>query len=471
MTSSHFDVVVIGGGPAGYVGAIRAAQLGMKTACVERDELGGVCLNWGCIPTKTLLAGAEFYDKLKHQAPGWGIEVDNIRHDWQRLIERSRGLTENLSRGIVALFKKNKVTHISGHVQIRRPGHLEVLDDAGGLTDTIAAAHLIIATGAQPRGLPGVAFDGEKIITHKDAMALPQQPKKLVILGAGAIGMEFAYFYNAFGTEVVIVEIMSHLLPNEDVDVSQAIERAWRKLKIKTYLETKVQAVVTTEAGVELTVAPVDNDANTEVVVGDKLLIATGVTGRYDGLLAESSGIEVAGGFIEVDRATYQTSQPGIYAVGDVIGPPCLAHVASKEAVICVERIGGHNPTPIDYGAIPTCTYCHPQVASFGLSEQVCADMQLAYKVGKFPFRASGKAQAIGFPEGFVKILADAHSGEILGVHMIGESVTELLAEMGLAKRLKATADDVIATMHAHPTLSEAVHEASLGVDGRMIHF
>jgi len=471
MTASNFDVVVIGGGPAGYVGAIRAAQLGMKTACVELDKLGGICLNWGCIPTKALLAGAEFYHKLKHEAPAWGIEADNIRHDWQRLIDRSRGVAGNLSGGIVALFKKNKVTHISGHARIGGPGRLEVLDDRGRVAVALVAKHLIIATGAQPRSIPGVAFDGEKIITYKEAMVLSQQPKKLIILGAGAIGMEFAYFYNAFGTEVVIVEMLPALLPNEDEEVSQAIARAWRKLKIETHLATKVQSVATTDTGVELTVAPVGDEGSTQTISGDKLLIATGVKGRYDGLFDASLGIEVAADFIEVDRTTYQTRQPGIYAVGDVIGPPCLAHVASEEAVICVERIGGHRPTPIDYGAIPACTYCHPQVASLGLSEQACAQKNISYKVGKFPFRASGKAQAVGFTEGFVKILTDPRHGEILGVHMIGENVTELLAEMGLAKRLEATADEVIATMHAHPTLSEAIHEAALGIEGRMIHF
>ena len=473
--SANFDLVVIGGGPAGYVGAIRASQLGLKVACVELDNLGGICLNWGCIPTKALLAAAEFYEKLRHDAAGWGILAEPVAHDWSKVIGRSRGVAGNLKKGIHALFKKNGIAHIEGRARVTAPGRLDVLGHYENVVQTIEARHILVCTGAVPRSIPGVAFDGDRIITSKEAMSLPEQPEKLIIVGAGATGMEFAYFYHAFGTQVVVIEMLEHLLPNEDEEVSQAMERVWRKQKIETRLKTRTLGVNKVGDGVEVTIALVDDKSRAETIVGDKVLVAIGVVGRCEDLFDGSLGVRIEKGHIQVDRTTYQTSVPGIYAVGDVIGPPWLAHVASEEAVVCVERIAGHDPVPIDYGAIPACTYCHPQVASLGLTEKACRDQGKVggtdYKVGKFPFQASGKAQAVGSTEGFVKILTDAANGEILGVHMIGENVTELLAEMGLAKRLKATAEEVITTMHAHPTLSEAIHEASLGVDGRMIHF
>ena len=470
----HYDLVMIGGGPAGYVGAIRAAQLGLNVACVELDKLGGTCLNWGCIPTKALLAAAEFYDKLNNQVGQWGIVADEVRHDWSKLIARSRGVAGNLNKGIAALFKKNRITHIEGRARIAAagpPGTIEISGEAGTVTGTIEADHIVIAAGARPRALPGVAFDGQRVISSKEAMTLPQQPRKLLIVGAGAIGMEFAYFYNAFGTEVVVIEMLDHLLPVEDEEVSAAIEKAWRKQKIEYHVATKTLAADSTASGIELIVAPVSDEAQRQIIAGDKVLIAVGVQGNHEGLFDNSLGVEIENEHIKVDRANYRTAAPGIYAVGDVIGPPWLAHVASEEAVICVETIAGRSPHAIDYNAIPACTFCHPQVASLGLTEQACDEQDLDYKVGKFPFQASGKAQAVGATQGFVKIICDQSSGEILGVHMIGENVTELLAEMGLAKRLEATAAEVVATMHAHPTLSEAIHEASLGLEGGMIHF
>ncbi len=482
--TSEFDLVVIGGGPAGYVGAIRSTQLGMKVACVERDKLGGICLNWGCIPTKTLLAGAEFYTRLKHEAADWGIEADNIRHNWDKVIGRSRGVAGNLNKGIHALFKKNKVTHIQGSGKIISGGpdcKVEVSDHSGGgggggkVTQTLKCKHVLICTGAGPRTLPGVEFDGQTIINYKQAMVLPKQPQRLLVVGAGAIGMEFAYFYNAFGTKVTVIEMLDRVMPNEDEDVSKAIAKAFRKQKIDCRPATITRSVRKTGNGVEVTVAPVGDESKTETLKADKLLVAIGVQGLYDGLFDESLGIETDGSHIKADRSTYQTSVPGIYAVGDVIGPPWLAHVASEEAIVCVEKLAGHNPSPIDYDAIPACTYCLPQVASLGMTEQACKEKGMKkgadYKVGMFPFQASGKAQASGHTEGFVKIITDTRTGEILGVHMVGDTVTELLAEMGLAKRLEATRDELIATMHAHPTLSEAIHEAALGTDGRMIHF
>lgn len=470
--AQSFDLVVIGGGPAGYVGAIRAAQLGLSVACIEREKLGGVCLNWGCIPTKALLATAEFYHRLTHDAPAWGIEADNVRYNWSKVIGRSRGVADNLNKGIGVLFKKNKITHIQGQARITSPGVVQVTSASSQPGPTVNARNILICTGAVPRSLPGADFDGDKIITSKEAMTLPQPPKRLLIVGAGAIGVEFAYFYNAFGTKVTLVEMMDRLLPIEDDDVSKAIAKAYRKAGIDSRTSTKTVAVNKTKDGVEVTLAPAaGGGGGEEKLTADKVLVAIGVKGRYDGLFSPSLGIELFKDHIKVDKTTYQTSVRGVYAAGDVIGPPWLAHVASEEAIVCVERLAGHHPTPIDYDAIPGCTYCQPQVASIGLTERACKEKSIAYKVGTFPFQASGKAQAAGHTEGFVKIITDAKYGEILGAHMVGDGVTELIAEMGLAKRLEATADEVIATIHAHPTLSEAIHEAALGTQNRTIHF
>ena len=471
--TQQFDLVVIGGGPGGYVGAIRAAQLGMNVACVDRGPLGGICLNWGCIPTKALLAAAEFYAKLKNEASDWGIEADNIRHNWKKIISRPRGITTNLSKGISTLFKKNGITHIKGVGKIVRsgPGCQVAVSDG----QFLACKYILICTGAQARELPGVHFDSDKIISYKEAMVLPHQPKRLIIVGAGAIGMEFAYFYNAFGTKVTVIEMLDRVLPNEDADVSKAIAKAFHRQKIDCHPATKTLAVTTSQEKVEVVIAPVDNESKTETIAADKMLVAIGVMGQYDGLYDHSLDLTIDRHHIKVDRITYQTSLENIYAVGDVIGPPWLAHVASEEAIICIEGLAGHHPAPINYDAIPSCTYCLPQVASLGLTEQMCEKKGLKkdtdYKVGMFPFRACGKAQASGHTEGFVKIIAASNTHEILGVHMVGDTVTELLAEMGLAKRLEATSNEVIATMHAHPTLSEAVHEAALATQGRAIHF
>lgn len=479
MADKAFDLVVIGGGPAGYVGAIRAAQLGMSVACVERDKLGGVCLNWGCIPTKALLAQAEFYHRVKHEAADWGVVVDNVGYDWSKVIGRSRNVAGNLNKGVHALFKKNKITHIEGSAKIKgksSPFKVEISDTPGGKAkETISGKKIMIATGAMPRELPFAKFDGDKVISSKEAMTLEKQPKKLVIIGAGAIGMEFAYFYNAFGTQVTVIEMLDRVLPIEDEEASKAVARAFRRSKIECLTKTKTVDVKKTKDGVEVTYCPVDDDKKKETIAADKVLVAIGVRGRYDGLFDDSLGLKTVKDHIAVDKATYETNIKGIYAVGDVIGPPWLAHVASEEAIVAVEIMAGHKPEPIDYDAIPACTYCQPQVASLGKTEQQLQADGLKkgtdYKVGSFPFTASGKAQAIGDTRGFVKIITDAKYGEILGVSMVGEAVTELLAEMGLAKRLEATGDEIIATMHAHPTLSEAVHEAALGTAGRMIHF
>jgi len=472
---SSFDLVVIGGGPAGYVGAIRAAQLGLKVACIERDKLGGVCLNWGCIPTKALLAGAEFYHHLKHEADNWGIQADNVRHNWEKVIQRSRGVAGQLNKGVHFLFKKNKITHFEGHAFIPSAGTVQVFDKddvghKGKLAHTLTAKNILIATGAVPRAMPGAPFDGDKIIAAKEAMTLKEQPKKLLIVGSGAIGMEFAYFYNAFGTEVTVIEMLDRLMPIEDMDVSKEIAKAFKKQGIKTLPGHKTLSLETTKTGIKAVVAPTNNESKTQTIEADKVLVAIGVLGRYDGLFDDSLGLELFKEHIKVEKTNYMTNIPGIYAVGDVIGPPWLAHVASEEAIVCVEKLAGHHATPIDYDSVPGCTYCHPQVASIGLTEQACKEQGLEYTVGKFPFSASGKAQALGQTQGFTKIITDKKHGEILGAHMIGENVTELIAEMGLARRLEATGAEITATMHAHPTLSEAVMEAALGAEGRMIH-
>ncbi|MCC5829843.1 MAG: dihydrolipoyl dehydrogenase [Phycisphaeraceae bacterium] len=476
-TSKEFDLVIIGGGPAGYIAAIRASQLGMNVACVERDRLGGVCLNWGCIPTKALLAGAEFYHRLKHESADWGILADKVSHDWSKVIGRSRNVASTLNKGVHGLFKKNKISHFEGHARIVKPGVVEVYEkpEGGEVKEKLKCSNILIATGAVPRELPGTPFDGKTIISSKEAMTLEDQPEELLIVGAGAIGMEFAYFYNAFGTKVTIVEMLDRLLPIEDEEVSKAIEKSFKKQGIKIYTGHKTTEVKKTDDGVEITIEDVKKEGKTTTLKGGKLLVAIGVRGRYDGLFDDSLGIKLFKDHIKVNRDTYQTSVRGIYAVGDVNGPPWLAHVASEEAVVCVEKLAGHKPAAIDYDSVPGCTYCHPQVASLGKTEQKLREEGLEagkdYKVGKFPFMASGKAQAMGSTEGFVKIIKDAKYGEILGVHMIGENVTELLAEMGLARRLEATAEEVIHTMHAHPTLSEAIHEAALATESRTLNF
>ena len=486
---TSFDLIVIGGGPAGYIGAIRAAQLGMSVACVERDRLGGVCLNWGCIPTKALLANAELYEKLTHDADKWGITAQQVSFNWEKVIGRSRGVADNLNRGIGALFKKHKITHLLGSATVTNAvvGNCSVrVTLADGTSSILKAKNVLVCTGAAPRALPGVPFD-DKVITSKEAMTLKEQPKSLAIIGAGPIGMEFAYFYNAFGTKVTVIEMLDRLLPNEDAEVSKAVERAFIKQGILCKTSTKTNTIRKTDKGIELCTSPTSDPQHVDVIEADKVLIAIGVKGKFDGVFSDTllPKLEVFKDHIKVALPTYKTSLPGIYAAGDVIGPPWLAHVAMEEAVACIEHLaadpasgaralapGEHrHVSEVDYSNIPGCTYCHPQVASVGLTEQQCKDKNIAYKVGKFPFTAAGKAQASGNTDGFVKIIADPKYGEILGAHLVGENVTELIAEIILAKKLEATVDELIDTMHAHPTLSEAVHEAALGTKGRMLHF
>jgi len=489
--SKHYDLIVIGSGPGGYVGAIRAAQLGLKTACVERDRLGGVCLNWGCIPTKALLHNAELYAEAVKHGPEWGLEFEKVRVNWEKVIGRSRDITKILNNGIAGLFKKNKIDHHAGHARIisgksaHGPCRVEVHDAAGdyyhgsgsgkaklGLT----ADRVLIATGAAPRELSFARCDGKTIISSYEAMNLPRRPESMLVVGSGAIGMEFAYFFNAFGSKVTVVEMVDRILPVEDDDISKAALRAFTKQGIAFHVSSTVKAVESRKGGgASVTIVNVADEKQSQKVDAEVVLVAVGVSARTDGLFDEKLGIKMAQGHIKTDyrdkpEPAYQTSVPGIYAIGDVIGPPWLAHVASEEAVICVERLAGHRPVAIDYDAIPGCTYCNPQIASIGLTERVVKEKKIDYQVGAYPLKGHGKAIAVGATEGLVKIIASKPYGEILGAHIIGEDASELIAELGLAKRLEATSEDIISTIHAHPTMAESIHEAALATEGRMIH-
>jgi dihydrolipoamide dehydrogenase len=506
MAGKHFDLIVIGGGPAGYVGAIRAAQLGMSVACVERSHLGGVCLNWGCIPTKALLANAELYEKANEHSDLWGLEFDNLRVNWDKVIGRSRGVAEKLRGGVGFLLKKNKIEHVAGHAKIVRgrgggqPGAVEIYDcdvkDTLTLApasiakkprETITADNILVATGSVARDLPFARIDGDRVIGAREAMNQSEMPGSLVVIGAGAIGMEFAYFYNTFGCKVTVIEMLDRILPVEDSEVSDALGKLYKKHGMTIKTSTTTTGVEASGKGVKVTVAPFKDgkaDASkAETIEADKVLIAIGVKGRYDGLFDDKLGLETVKDHIQTDYVpgspevrtlTYQTSIPGIYAVGDVIGPPWLAHVASDEAIICVERIAGHDPIPIDYSVIPGCTYCHPQVASVGFTERALIERGMKkgedYEVGKYPWQAHGKAIASNQQAGFIKILRGMPRGEILGAHLLGDQATELIGEMTLARRLEATTEELIVTVHAHPTMYEGLREAALASEGRLIH-
>jgi len=506
LADKHYDLLVIGGGPAGYVGAIRAAQLGLKVACVERNKLGGVCLNWGCIPSKALLANAELFEKVAHENDVWGLEFDNLRVNWEKVISRSRGTADRLNKGVAFLFKKNKVDHIEGHAKIvsgrkgQKPCRIEIRDCevqetltsapaeiSDDVRETVTADNVLIATGSVARELPFANFDGETIIGAREAMTLPSKPESMIVIGAGAIGMEFAYFYNTFGTDVTVVEMLPSILPLEDDDISKEMTKIYKKAGMTLKTGTVSTAVEKTKKGAKVTVAPVKDgkpdESKAETLEAEKVLLAIGVKGRYDGLFDDSLGLEIVKDHIKTDYdptkkqsepLTYKTNVEGLYAVGDVIGAPWLAHVAMEEAVVCVERIAGHDPIPLDYSVIPACTYCHPQVASVGFTER---DLQAQgmkkgedYEVGSFGLSAHGKAIATHTNKGVIKVIRGKQRGEILGAHMCCDQATELIAEMGLARRLEATTEEIIVTVHAHPTMHEALHEAALASENRMIH-
>ena len=459
-----YDIIVIGGGPAGYAAAIRAGQLKKRALCIEKESLGGVCLNWGCIPTKALLESGALVRKLRDNPAQWGVSFDHLKIDFPAIIARSRGIAGKLSHGIEFLFRKNNVKHEIGSAVVLAP-HKVRLTTAAGSSD-ITADHILIATGARARALPGVDFDGDKIITSREAMNLKEQPGRLAIIGAGAIGCEFADFYNALGTQVTLIEMLDHLLPIEDEDSSILLERSFAKRGIDVRVQTKTEKVENTATGVKLTLS---NAQGVSTVEADKVLVAVGVMGNIEQVIGPDLKLETLKNHIKVD-ATYHTNLENIWAAGDVIGPPWLAHVAHHEAVACIETICGLHPHPIDYKAIPGCTYTHPQVASMGLTERKAKEEGKQIKIGKFPFAASGRALAAGESEGFVKLIFDAQYGELLGVHMIGDNVTELLAELVIAKNLEATEEEILSAMHPHPTLSEAVMEAAGAAVGKAIH-
>ncbi len=460
-----FDVVVIGGGPGGYVAAIRASQLGFRTACVEAKHLGGICLNWGCIPTKSLLRNAEIWEMVQH-ADDYGLKFDNVSFDFTRIIARSRGIADRMSKGVAFLFKKYNVTHIEAYGKLLAKNRVGAFDRDGAQVDEIEARHIIIATGARPRSIPGIEIDREKVISYFEAMTLTGVPKSLIVLGAGAIGVEFAYFYHTLGTQVTIVEMLEHILPIEDEDVSKELERSFRKRKIVLKTKTRVQGIEKTGTGVRVTVA---TDKGEEVLEGDMALMAVGVQGNVENIGLEETGVALERGYIKVDEY-YRTNVEGVYAIGDVVGPPWLAHVASAEGITCAEAIAGKHPLPVNYDNIPGCTYCQPQVASVGLTEKKARERGYEIKVGKFPFTASGKAVAAGHSEGFVKMIYDAKYGELLGAHIIGAEATELIAEAALGRTLETTEHELLKTVHAHPTLSEALMEATAVAYGESVN-
>ncbi len=447
-----YDLIVVGGGPAGYVGAIRAAQLGKKVACVEKERAGGTCLNWGCIPTKSLLRNAELFHLMNHRASDFGFKYDKLSFDWSKVISRSRGVADRLAGGIEMLFKKNKVDYLRGEGFIKGANAV-VVKDADGKETTHETDHILVTTGVVSRPLPDVPFNETTVIGSRQAMVLEKQPKSLIILGAGAIGVEFAYFYNAFGTKVTLVEMMPNILPVEDTEISVALQKSLAKQGINILTKTKLTKADVTAKGVKAALEK--GDGKSETIEADVLLVAIGVMPLLPG------DIELAKtdrGYIKVDER-YQTSVPGIYACGDIIGPPWLAHVASWEALETVNGLfDGHQPKKVEL--FPGCTYCQPQVASVGLTERAAKEKGLKFRVGKFPFLASGKALAVGESDGFIKILVGEPHGEILGGHIIGAEATELIAELALAISLEATYEEIEATIHAHPTLSEGVHEA-----------
>jgi dihydrolipoamide dehydrogenase len=457
---AEYDLIVVGGGPAGYVGAIRAGQLGKKVAVVEMDRAGGTCLNWGCIPTKSLLKNAEVYQTVKNHAGDFGLKVEGLSYDWDKVIGRSRKVSDRLAGGIEMLLKKNKVDYIRGEASIPSPGTVAVTGTDGKKAEH-KAAKILIATGAASREMPGFPFNGTSVIGSRQAMVLPKQPKDIIIIGAGAIGVEFAYFFNAFGTKVTIVEMLPNVLPVEDTEVSVALEKSLAKQGIKILTGTKVDKAETTNKGVRLAVS----GKATETLEAEIALVAIGVAP----LLPQGLKLETdAKGYIKTSD-TYETSVKGIYAAGDIIGPPWLAHVASYEAIQCVEGLfAGKKPKKVS--VFPGCTYCQPQVASVGLTERAAKEKGIDFKVGKFPFMASGKALAVGESDGFVKLIVGAKHGEILGAHIIGADATEMIAEMGLAIQMEATHEEILATIHAHPTLSEAIHEAAHATQGHAIH-
>lgn len=466
MNTHDCDLVVIGSGPGGYVAAIRASRLGLKTICVEKENLGGVCLNWGCIPTKALLKNAEYMEFI-NRSKEFGFEFGEVKVDFEKVVKRSRDVANKMSNGVKFLFKKYKVETVEGFGSVKSRNQVEVADENGEIIDKINCKNVIIATGARPRMFDGIEVDREKVITSKEALVPKEVPKSMIIMGAGAIGVEFAYFYNAFGAEVTIIEMMDRILPIEDEDISKELERHFRKAKIKTMTKTRVKSAKRKGSSVEVVVE--NKDGEEEKLTADLALNAIGIQANIENIGLEDLKVELDRNFIKVDEFL-RTNVEGVFAIGDVAGPPWLAHKASAEAVAVAEYIAGHYSGGVDYDNIPGCTYCHPQVASVGLTEAKAKEQGYDVKIGKFPFTASGKAHGIGEAKGFVKMVFDAKYGEVLGAHMIGPDVTEMIGEVALARSLDATAATMFKTIHAHPTLSEAIMEASAQAYGEAVN-
>lgn len=461
---SKYDIIVLGSGPGGYVTAIRASQLGFKTAVVEKENLGGVCLNWGCIPTKALLKSAEVFNYLKH-AEDYGLTVKDAKHDFDAVVKRSRGVAEGMSKGVQFLMKKNKIDVINGFGKLKTGKKVDVTAD-DGKTTTYEADHIIIATGARSRELPNLPQDGKKVIGYREAMTLKKQPKKMIVVGSGAIGVEFAHFYNAMGTEVTIVEYLPTLVPVEDEDVSKQFEKSFKKAGIKVMTNAAVESVDTSGKGVKATVKTKKGE---EILEADVVLSAVGIKTNIENIGLEDLGIKTDKDKIIVNE-WYQTNVPGVYAIGDVVPGQALAHVASAEGILCVEKIKGMHVEALDYGNIPGCTYASPEIASVGLTEKQAKEQGYDIRVGKFPFSASGKASAAGKKDGFVKVIFDKKYGEWLGCHMIGAGVTDMIAEAVLGRKLETTGHEVLKAVHPHPTMSEAVMEAVAAAYDEVIH-
>ena len=461
----NYDIIVIGSGPGGYVTAIRASQLGMKTAVVERSELGGICLNWGCIPTKALLKSAQVFEYAQHAAD-YGVSFEGtIKPDFEKMVSRSRGVADGMSKGIQFLFKKNKIEVLNGFGKVVAKNTVEITAQDGS-KQQYTAKNIILATGARSRELPNLKQDGQKIIGYRQALTLKQQPKSMIVVGSGAIGSEFAYFYNSIGTKVTLVEFLPNILPLEDEEVSKQMERAFKKAKINVMTSSTVEKV---DIEGDVCKVSIKTKKGEEVHEADIVLSAVGITPNLEGIGIEEMGIELEKGRVKVDTF-YRTNVEGIYAIGDIIATPALAHVASAEGITCVEKIAGLHVEPVDYSNIPGCTYTLPEVASVGMSEKAAKEAGYEIKVGKFPFTASGKATAAGAKDGFVKLIFDAKYGELLGAHLVGANVTEMIAELVVAKKLETTGHEIIKSIHPHPTMSEAIMEAAAAAYDEVIH-
>lgn len=462
-----YNVIVVGSGPGGYVAAIRASQLGLKTAVVEKESLGGICLNWGCIPTKALLKSAEVFNYLGH-AKDYGITVKDANADLTAVVKRSRDVAEGMSKGVQFLMKKNKIDVIMGTGKLARGKKVDVTDDKGSVT-SYEADHIILATGARAKALPNIPIDGVKVIEYRKAMVPDKLPKSLVVIGAGAIGVEFAYFYNGMGTKVTVIEFLEQgLVPREDPEISKELKRQFTRSGIDVLGNTAVEKVDTSGKSIVVT-AKDRKTGEVKEITCDLVLSAAGVASNIENIGLETLGIKTDKGKVVVNQ-WYETNVAGIYAIGDITDGPALAHVASAEGIICVEKIAGHHPQPLDYGNIPSCTYAQPEIASVGMTEEQAKAAGFELKIGKFPFSASGKAKAAGHPEGFVKLIFDAKYGEVLGAHMIGHGVTDMIAEIVLARKLESTGMEIIKTVHPHPTMSEAIMEAAAAAYGEVIH-